>query len=862
MSILSRNISSFFFFAVLILLISISILSYQTITRLVRSYDWVSHTHLVKSHIKEAESFLKDAETAQLGFSLTLDSTFLDPINGSFTNLTSVLSRLDSLVADNEEQLKNVEEFRRLSLQRFYNIYGILHISTTRKLDNESSKNLLDHGRLFRDSLRTLSAKMISIEDQLLTSREEQKNRSAFVTPKLALFFILVSLGFVLMSFFKIRHELYNQQQIRQELKEKNEELMQLNTELVSVHKLNENAELTANLGNFVWNLSRAEITPTKNFFHLIEQDPLQFDPTFENITALVADEDQKSFLEGHRRIEEGGELVSMIFRIRSGSGKLKHIKSTGVKLRNAVNEDVIAGSWQDITELIGLNEETRKLNQQLILQNETFRHAEAASLQGSYRWNLSSGQIYYSENLYRLFDCEPNEFPPSVEAFFEFIHPDDVETVRMLSSRSQRDGRVFPIQYRLVTRKGWVKHVKTSGRKIISNGEIILIGSLQDISHDVAMAENLHSREVQLSEALSIGRLGSWEANFEKRKLTWSDEMYRLFGYEPGEIDLDMETYGGVLEEDIPLINAAIEESISTGKTLDMEYRRIDKYGQIRFVYSKGVLQRDRRGRPVGMVGINMDITPIRKSEQLLQRKNKELENRNAELASFNYIASHDLQEPLRKIITFAKMIKDREPLTDKGSDYFNRIVSASFRMQNLIDSLLNLSLINTGETRTETTDLNIILTEVLRNNHERIDELAAKVNAHTLPVLDVNALQIQQLFDNLISNSLKYARNGTPPEIEVYADVVPAMAVDPDTSLKQNFWKITFKDNGIGFDNVYRHKIFELFQRLHGKSEYTGTGIGLAICRKIVQNHNGFITAEGEPGKGAQFHIYLPTH
>ena len=248
------------------------------------------------------------------------------------------------------------------------------------------------------------------------------------------------------------------------------------------------------------------------------------------------------------------------------------------------------------------------------------------------------------------------------------------------------------------------------------------------------------------------------------------------------------------------------------------------------------------------------------------LEHKNMELAQNNIELSSFTYIASHDLQEPLRKIQTFCNLIlsESSELLQNHIGDYFERVLQASRRMQNLISSLLNYSRMNVREMVFETADLNEILDEVCSNLSEQINESQTIVRHDPLPAISCVPLQINQLFTNLIVNSIKYKKSQVTPFIQISANYIQPGELDfsDPQSAQSAYWKITFSDNGIGFEQQYADKIFELFQRLHSKFEYEGTGIGLAICKKVVHNHQGVIIAKGNPGVGASFEVYLPSN
>jgi len=387
-----------------------------------------------------------------------------------------------------------------------------------------------------------------------------------------------------------------------------------------------------------------------------------------------------------------------------------------------------------DLTNVALKQKEIETVNQKLQLQNQTFELAESIAKFGSYTWNITSGALEYSDNLFRLLDCEPQEFAPSFERFLSFIHPDDLQQVINNGEQTQQTGVLVETPYRIISKTGAIKYFRSSGNFSGEGVNRILIGTVQDISKDVAATKEIKT-------------------------------------------------------------------------------------------------------------------------------KNLELENANAELSSFSYVASHDLQEPLRKIQIFSKRIidKDGEKLSDTTKDYFKRIDGAAQRMQNLIESLLNFSRTTTTEIVFVKTDLNQIVNEVKAVLHETIKEKKAVIESENLPTLNAVPVQMQQLFLNLISNALKYSKHNVAPRIKITAEKVAINEIAGRIKQNGDFWKIVVSDNGIGFEQQYENKIFELFQRLHGKTEYEGTGIGLAICKKIVQTHNGIITATGKLGIGATFTFYL---
>src|SRR5690606_12248463 len=261
--------------------------------------------------------------------------------------------------------------------------------------------------------------------------------------------------------------------------------------------------------------------------------------------------------------------------------------------------------------------------------------------------------------------------------------------------------------------------------------------------------------------------------------------------------------------------------------------------------------------------LAVVQDVTELLENEQILKSKNEDLKRSNEELKSFNRVASHDLQEPLRKIQMFISRIRDTDfdNLSDKGRTYFKTVTDSASRMQKLIHYLLMYSRVNRADSIFEKTDMNIVLEKVKEDFANLIEENLLEVNSTQLPVLNAVFFQMEQLFTNIISNSFKYSKADEKAVVDISSEIVDRSEIDSNSNLASAlYYKISLRDNGIGFKQEHAQKIFELFQRLHGKNEYGGTGIGLAICKKIVEQHYGFIDAESSPGEGAVFYIYLP--
>lgn len=274
---------------------------------------------------------------------------------------------------------------------------------------------------------------------------------------------------------------------------------------------------------------------------------------------------------------------------------------------------------------------------------------------------------------------------------------------------------------------------------------------------------------------------------------------------------------------------------------------------------------------RVVGNVVMFRDITERRSSENKLQLKASELARSNNELEQFAFVASHDLQEPLRKIQAFGDRLKMKcaDALEAEGKDYLERMQNAAARMQTLINDLLTFSLVISSSQPFVALDLGTVVREVLGDLEHRIEKTAAKVEVAELPKIEADATQMQQLFQNLIGNALKFKTAETAPVVRISSRLVRRLEIDnylsdikPGTSSNPDdlFCIIEIADNGIGFDEQYLEKIFAVFQRLHGREAYEGTGVGLAVCRRITERHGGAITARSKPGQGATFTVVLP--
>ena len=450
------------------------------------------------------------------------------------------------------------------------------------------------------------------------------------------------------------------------------------------------------------------------------------------------------------------------------------------------------------------------------------------------------------------------------------------------------------------------------------SGGEIYGILDIAiDVTAQVISQQSLAEKESTLLGAMEIADMGIWELNMRTGITTYSERLKRLFEFEQDYIDF-AQLYNPIHEDDRDRLKAAVENASIPGSDgfLDEEYTVITRQtGRQRIVRAQAKMYFDEEGKPERLVGSMRDLTQQRQVqwdlELLVQQRTQELEAANEELAAINeelatsneelevsndeyaainkrmeevnnnllrsnnsletfaYVASHDLQEPLRKIQQFSSLLLTRYgDSIGGGLAYVERMQAAAHRMSVLIDDLLNFSRISTHQDINNLVALNDVVNMVLSTLEITIQETSMRMHVGELPVVTGDASQLAQLFQNLVSNAIKFSRvdrSGKPavPEINIISETVdvanlPA-SIKPVLSVAE-YHRISVSDNGVGFDEKYLDRIFQLFQRLHGRTEFAGTGIGLAICEKVVHNHGGAITASSRPGAGATFMVYLP--
>jgi PAS domain S-box-containing protein len=507
--------------------------------------------------------------------------------------------------------------------------------------------------------------------------------------------------------------------------------------------------------------------------------------------------------------------------------------------------EDHVLLSFSDITE--------RRQAEQAVLESERrLKRAQEIAHLGSWELDLITDRLTWSDEVYRIFGLQPQEFAATYEAFLQAVHPDDRAAVDAAYSGSIREGRnQYEIEHRVVRRNGEIRivHEKCEHFRDQSGQIIRSMGMVHDITERKQAEEALQESETRFrSLADSMPQL-VWTA-LPDGTVDYYNQRYHAYLDVRLNEDTPREWAEVLHPDDRESTLKAWTHSIETDEIYQIEHRVQIADGLYRWHLSRAVPARDDSGQITRWYGTTTDIHDLKQAEEQLKVYASRLEHSNRELEQFAFMASHDMQEPLRKIEMYGDMLQERAAsLTDQERNYVERMRNAAGRMRDMVEGLLQLSRVTTQGKPFGQVDLARITREVLHDLEGQIQRTRGKVNVETLPVIEGDALQLHQLLQNLIGNALKYQQPGIPPEVHVSAKHLSGRV------------QILVQDKGIGFAEGDAERVFQPFQRLVGRSQYEGSGIGLAICRRIVERHGGEISALSKPGHGALFIVTLPT-
>jgi PAS domain S-box-containing protein len=534
-------------------------------------------------------------------------------------------------------------------------------------------------------------------------------------------------------------------------------------------------------------------------------------------------------------------------------------------------------GACQDVTQQKQIEKE--------LLDNKNFiqKIADAApSIISAY--NIHTGKyLFLNQAFEKILGYKKEEvIEGGLPFLISLVHPDDLNTIAERNARAiemvnhpdyRSDNEVImEFSYRIMHKNGGYRWLQTYGTVFDRNADnevehVLNISA--DITEMLETERKVKEQEHFIQQVADASPTVLYLFDVKTASIIYiNKEIENVLGYTPGDII----AMGGKIipqifhPEDAAQLDVRIKEynNPETPKFLfQFECRLKNRKGEwCWFLIREVAFRRNMKGKVSEVLGAALDITSRKEMEDKLHHQTIALQQSNTSLEEFAYVASHDLKEPLRKISTFSDRVLTtyKMALPQDGQNYLEKIMDSSRRMQQLIDDLLSISMIS-GEKNFRRHNLKVLAEEALQTLEHKIEEKKAVIHLQELPEATVIPSQFRQLFQNLLSNSLKFSSKEVNPQISVtYAVLKPHEVAHFHVNKAARYLQLQIADNGIGFDKVFAEKIFTIFQRLHNRSQYEGTGIGLAICKRIVENHGGVIFASGVQQKGATFTIIIP--
>jgi PAS domain S-box-containing protein len=552
--------------------------------------------------------------------------------------------------------------------------------------------------------------------------------------------------------------------------------------------------------------------------------------------------DDRERLAASNARHENSGEPFSLEYRLVGRDGRTVWVRDEAIMIHNSSGRPQFSqGIMIDITE--------RKQAESALRQSEErFAKAFHSSPDAIVISRLSDGLILdVNEGWITMFGQEPNEILGRTSTELGvYVNPDDRKAAVNLL---QETGNLRDFEIQVRRKSGEIRQASLSAERLEIGGTKCLLTVIRDITERKLAEQALRESEERFhSLADSMPQL-VWTALPDGR-VDYYNQRHQEYR-EIKQVDGAAWEWAPVLHpQDLQRTTDAWNHAVATGAIYQVEHRVRMADGSYRWHLSRGIPMLDEKGGILRWFGTATDIHDLKQAEEQLQQYADQLERSNRELEQFAFMASHDLQEPLRKIEMFGDLLLERaESLNDRERTYVGRIRNAAGRMRDMVEGLLQLARVTMQGQPFVPVDLAATASEVLHDLEAQIRRVNGKVELDSLPTVEGDPLQLRQLMQNLIGNALKYHPPETPPEVKVYST----------TSMEKIH--IHVEDKGIGFDQGDAERVFQPFLRLVGRSQYEGSGIGLAICRRIVERHGGQITARSKPGSGTTFTFSLPT-
>ena len=491
---------------------------------------------------------------------------------------------------------------------------------------------------------------------------------------------------------------------------------------------------------------------------------------------------------------------------------------------------------------------EQRSLQEKLAEQSHYLQMAEKVAGVGHWCVDLKDNTVFWSDEIYRIHGVTPETYTPELESAIQFYHPDDQEYVNATVQTAIEKGEGFSFELRLVRPDGEIRHVASKGEVVANTDNQAIFGVFQDITERKDAQRELEASEA-FQELIMENNPDMVFVKNEKCEIVEANPAF-LAAYPDHMQDkiIGYTTVEEYREEEREGFLAKDREAFENGLSETIEHINFPN-GEAKTLFTKKIRFKNAVGESF-ILGIARDITAMAEAERQREQLVEQLTESNEELERFAYVASHDLQEPLRMVRNFTELLKQQysNQLDDQAIKYIDISVDAATRMQELVEDLLEYARVSQDGEKYETVDGEDSVRYVLENLHERIAETGAKITHDPLPSFMGNPVRFSRLLQNIIGNGLKYQPEGAQPEVHIAV------------TEQDDMWQFAVADNGIGIKSEHCEQIFQPFKRLHGKSEYAGTGMGLAICRKIIENMGGRIWVEPNAKSGSTFFFTIP--
>ena len=839
------------------LLIFIGSISYKQIIEFRDAANRVNHTMMVEKEINNLFSIYTRMESAELKNLLKKDTlSYVSSFKKYINAADSSLYKVKTLVNDNPIQQNHLVRVGELQNDLVQSLKALSSSPKTRIKFSRNELNRIDKVAHIMAELSQRKNFMLNKEEALLQERKEKYNSEAIFTPMMILFLGVFALIVFVISFIRINKERQNRSKAEAFLAS-----VMANTENIinyyePVFDDNEKVKdfrlMYANERNRV----DLELAP-EDITGKLMSEILPFVKLNGEYEKLAQSYTEKKVIQLNRQVLINNNKIWLESNVRPlSNGILVVAKNTtfekeSIARLNDLNDELQI-QYKELQDTEAFLQNVIKSTNNVVSYFEPIRDPSNKIIDFII--------LYTNDEITKATGDDPNEIlNKTISETYPFLMENGVfenyvDCIENDKSLEYERDYVF---------KGTQKWYSSF---VIKTGDGICVTSIDITSQKqneqklIDVNEQLRIQNSILKEAKAIAKIGSysWDILDDKSKETKiSDNLYHLLGCEPNEFLGTHENFKKFIHtDDLDNYELNIKQAIEKNKPIDFIYRVISKKNKIKHFRTAGNIQGHL------LVGVIQDVTSLVKGDQKLKEKNQELKRSNEELESFNRVASHDLQEPIRKIQMFISRIADADldNFSDKSKSYFDKIINSSDRMRMLIKYLLSYSRINKTKKDFVSVNLADILEKVQEDLEARIKESGVEITVDNLPTLNAVPFQMEQLFNNLLSNAIKY-RGIEDPKVVIDCKKLKRSEIPDDFVKKYKaYYRISVLDNGIGFDQEHSEKIFELFQRLHQKNEYSGTGIGLAICKKIVENHNGHIIAESKSGKGASFCVYLP--